>query len=131
MEDRAQKISVGEQGATTKVSSDSESSSYSISTEYSPILVDGDSDSGPVDVEAMSQVLDAGGDALMVKPNLDLGRCNASFWLRQFLMPRGEVTAIQTSEEIQGTTDKEDRQKRAAEMVARVIRDSSDGYEKV
>ena len=116
MEARAQKISVGEQGAAAEVSSDSESSGYSMSTEYSPVsvderAVDGKSDSGPVDVEAMSQVPDARGDALMVKPNPNLGRCNAPVWLRQLLMPRGEVAAIQNPEEIQGTADKEDRHK--------------------
>ena len=118
------------------MSSESESSGYSMSTEYSPLLVDeqaldDESNSGPVDVEAMSQVPNAGGDALMVEPNPDLRRCNAPLWLRQLLMPRGEVAAIQTPEEIQGTADKEDRQKRVAETMARVIRDSSDGYRKV
>ena len=111
MEARTQKISVGEQGAAAEVSSDSESSGYSMSTEYSPVSVDGKLDSGPVDVEAMSQVPDAGGDALMVEPNPNLGRCNAPLWLRQLLMPRSEVAAIQTLEEIQGTMNKEDRKK--------------------
>lgn len=114
MEARAQRVSVGEQVAAVEVSSDSESSGYSMSTKYSPLsvnehVVDSESDSGPVDVGVMSQAPKTSGDALLVEPNPDLGRCNALLWLRQLLMPRGEVVTVRTSEEIQGIVDKEDK----------------------
>lgn len=95
------------------MSSDLESSGYSNSTEYSPLsenqfrddmTVTSEGDK-PVDVEALSvgeegQAPKVVGDALLVEPNPDLGRCTAPLWLRQMLMPRGEVVVVQAVEDI-------------------------------
>lgn len=128
------------------MSSGSESSGYSNSTGYSPLsenqvkedtIVNGEGDR-PIDIEALlveegSQAPKAVGDALLVEPNPDLGRCTAPLWLRQMLMPRAKVVAIQTVEDIQGLVEKEDDvgQKQIAGTVAKVIRSGDDGHQKV
>lgn len=113
-----------------EVSSDSESSGYSESTKYSPLsenqqgndmaVTSGEED-GPIDIEAISQAPEVAGDALLVEPNPDLGRCTAPLWLRQMLMPRGEVVTARTVEDIQGLIEKGDNenQKQMTNTVAR------------
>ena len=87
----------------------------------------------PIDIEEISQAPEAVDDALLVIPNLGLGRCTASLWLRKILMPRGEVVTIQTVEDIQGLVEKEDdmRQKQSVGTVAKIIRSDDDGHQKV
>ena len=100
-----------------EVSSNSKSSGYSNSTKYSPLsknqheddmIATGEEEDRPIDIEEVSQAPRADGDALFVEPNPDLGRCIAPLWLRQMLMPSGEVVTIQTVEDIQGLVEKED-----------------------
>lgn len=139
---RSQEVNSSDKGAAVEVSSDSESSGYSESTEYSPlsenqqgndVVETSREEDGPIDIEETSQVPEAVGDALLVEPNPDLGRCTAPLWLRQMLMPRGEVVTAHTVEDIQGLIEKGDseNQKQMANTVARVIRSDSDGYRKV
>ena len=81
-----------------EVSFDSKSSGYSNSTEY-PTLSENrhgndmkstsKEEDRPIDIEEVNQTPKARGDALLVEPNPDLGRCTAPLWLRQMLMPRG------------------------------------------
>ena len=142
IEAKSQEIRASRQEVTVEVSSDSESSGYSNSTEHSPLSKNQHEDDmtstskeegRPIDIEEVNQTPKAGGDALLVKPNPDLGRCTTPLWLRQMLMPRGEVVTIQAIEDIQGLAEKEDdaRQKKMAETVAKVIRSDDDGHWKV
>ncbi len=62
----------------------------------------------PIDIEEMSQAPKAVANALLVEPNPDLGRYTALLWLRQMLMPRGEVVNARTVEDIQGLMEKGD-----------------------
>ena len=91
------------------MSSNSESSGYSDSTEYSPLsenqhgddmTVTSEEEDRPIDIEEVSQAPGAVGDALLVQPNPDLGRCTAPLWLRQMLIPRGEVVIARIVEDI-------------------------------
>ena len=122
--------------------SNSESSGYSDSTEYSPLsenqhgddmAVTSEEEDGPIDIEGLSQAPEAGGDALLVEPNPDLGRCTTPLWLRQMIMTRGKVVIVRTIEDIQGLVEKEDseKQKQIAKAVAKVIRSDDDGHQKV
>ena len=142
VEARGQEVNSNDKGAAMEVSSDSESSGYCESTEYSPLSENQQGndmeetsreEDGPIDIEAISQEPEAVGDALLVEPNPDLGRCTAPLWLRQMLMPRGEVIAAHTAEDIQGLIEKGDseNQKQMARTVARVIRSDNDDHRKV
>ena len=138
---RSQEVNSSDKGAAVEVRSDSESSGYSESTEYSPLSENQQGNmaetsrekDGPIDIEEISQASKAVGDALLVEPNPDLGRCTAPLWLRQMLMPRGEVVMAHTVDDIQGLIEKGDseNQKQMANTVARVIRSDSDGHRRV
>ena len=97
IEAKGQEVRVSRQEVTVEVSSDSESSGYSNSTEYSPLSENQNQDDmtstskeedRPIDVEEVNQMSRACGDALLVESNPNLGRCIAPLWLRQMLMPR-------------------------------------------
>ena len=87
----------------------------------------------PIDTKEKSQTPKVDGDALLVEPNLDLGRCTVPLWLRQMLMPRGEVVTIQRVEDIQGLVEKgfDARKKQMVEIVAKLIRSDDDGHRRV
>lgn len=86
IEARGQEDNTGGQRVSVEVSFDSESSSYSNGTEYSPLsenqhgddmTVTSKEEDRPIDIEEISQAPKAVGDALQVEPNPDLGRCTA------------------------------------------------------
>ena len=117
IEAKNREVKVSGQDVTVEVSSDSESSGYSNSTEYSPLFENQNQDDmtstskeegRPIDIEEVNQTPKARGDALLVEPNSDLGRYTAPLWLRQMLMPRSEVVTVRTVEDIQGLAEKED-----------------------
>ena len=100
IEARSQEVNSSDKGTAIEVSSNSESSGYNESTEYSPLsknqqgddmVVTSGEEDGPIDIKAISQAPEAVGDALLVKPNPDLGRCTTPLWLRQMLIPKGEM----------------------------------------
>ncbi len=70
------------------------------------VTITSEEEDRPIDIEKISQVPKALGDALLVKPNPDLGRCTALLWLRKMLMPRSEMVTVQTVEDIQGLVEK-------------------------
>ena len=139
---RSQEVNTSEQRVVVEVSFDLESSGYNNSNEYFPLsenqheddmTVFSEEENKSIDIEEKSQTPKVDGDALLVEPNLDLGRCTAPLWLRQVLMPRGEVVKVQTVEDIQGLMEKEDdvRQKQMVGRVAKVIMSDDDGHRKV
>ena len=142
IEAKSQEVRASGQEVTVEVSSDSELSGYSNSTKYSPLFENQNQDDmtstskeegRSMDIEEVNQTPKARCDALLVEPNLDLGRCTTPLWLRQMLMPRGEVLTVQRVEDIQRLVEKEDdaRQKQIAKTVAKVIRSDDDGHRKV